>query len=80
MSASSDDDIHSTAESGGAFDSRLNADEETCVENDADAPYGVDLPSDVDMASDCANEEEPDEEENNQEEKDEVEEDEDEEV
>jgi len=79
VSISSDDDTDSTAESDGKYDSEPDSDVDMCMEDDVDAPCGIDLDGDVDMEQDSDNEEEDDEQEEDEEEKDEEEEDEDEE-
>jgi hypothetical protein len=75
VSISSDDDTDST-ESDGEYDSELDPDVVMCIEDDVDAPDGVDLDGDVDMERDGDDEAEEDEKKEDEEEE-EVDEDED---
>jgi len=77
MTISSDDDTNSIEKSDGEYDSEHDSDVEMRIEDDVDAPDGVDLASDVDMGRVSDDEEEEDEEEEDEEEEDEDEEDED---
>jgi hypothetical protein len=61
VSISSDDNTDST-ESDGKYDSELDLNVELRMEDDVDAPDGVDLDGDVDMERDGDDEEEEDEE------------------
>jgi len=74
VSMSSDDDTDSTEQSDSKYDSEHDSDVDMRMENDVDAPDGVELDGDVDMARDGDAEEEEDEEEENEEEVDEDEE------
>ena len=76
MSICSDDDTDSTEESDSEFDSELDPDVDMRMEDDVDAPDGVDLDGDVDMERDGDDEEEEDEKKEDEEEE-EVDEDED---
>jgi hypothetical protein len=61
MSTSSDDDTDST-ESDGEYHSELDAEVDMCMEDDVDAPDGVDLDGNVDMQRDGEDEENEEEE------------------
>ena len=78
MSISWDDDTDSTEELDGEYDSEHDSDVDMHMEDDVDAPGGVNLDGDVDMERDGDNEEEDNEEENDDEEVEEVDEDKDE--
>ena len=52
MSISADDDTDSTGKWGGEYDSEQDSDVDMCMEDDVDAPEGVDLDDDVDMERD----------------------------
>ena len=73
MTISSNDDTDST-ESDGEYDSELHPDVNMRMEDDVDAPDGVDLDGDVDMKRDGDDEEEQDEEEKDDKKEDEEEE------
>jgi len=62
MSISSEQNTDST-ESDGEYDSKHDPDQDMCMEDDVDAPDGVDLDGDVDMEKDGDDEEEEDEDE-----------------
>jgi len=73
MSVSPDDDPDSTEESDGEYDSELDCDVDIRMEDDVDAPDGVDLDSDVDMEWESGDEEQKDEEKVDEEKEDEEE-------
>jgi len=68
VSICSDDDTNSTKESDGEYDSEHDSGVDMRIEDDVEAPDGVDLDCDVDMERDGDDEEEEDEQEEDEEE------------
>ena len=73
VSISSDDDTHSTTKSDSKYDSEHDSGGDMRMEDDMDAPEGVDLDGDLDMEMDGDDDEEEDEEEEDDEKEDEEE-------